>query len=273
MANICKYKVIVKGKKDACYALYWSMSVMDGISIEDEGGSDDDYMIRFEGNCKWTVDAYCKPWDGSFDVDIPATLEDALKYRGITVQERSRLFKVEVLCNSADMVEEDYELYEHYISGDRISSGGCPEELKVLDGLAGLDDLLEVSIKCDDRCCSEVVLLLERITADFELDTVNITEHSSDNMVVIEDIESVDVSEVLSTLVVELTEKLSEFEILVEVPELYKFIAKRIEDKLSVARIDTTNENSQEVKKEYPLDDDWDYDETLEDICYSILDN
>ena len=60
MANICVYKAIVKGKKDACYAFYWSMSVLDGISIKEKGGSDDDYMIRFEGDCKWTVDQYCQ---------------------------------------------------------------------------------------------------------------------------------------------------------------------------------------------------------------------
>jgi hypothetical protein len=263
MANICVYKAIVKGKKDACYAFYWSMSVLDGISIKEKGGSDDDYMIRFEGDCKWTVDQYCKPWEGSFDIDIPATREEALKYQEITVQERSLLFKVEVLCNSADIEEANYELFEHYIAGERLHSGGCPEELKVLD------DPLGVSIKCDDDCYGAVISLLEEITDDYDLYMVTINEQSADNTVVIEDIQLDDVPGVLAGLIRKLAEYNTDFSIEGEVPEFFRFTAIRSGDKLTVTRVDITKKKPKEVKAEYELDDDSNYDELYEDIdCF-----
>ncbi len=59
MANICEYKVIVKGRKNACYAFYGSMSCMDYKEIVSEKGTEDKYEMFFIGNCKWGVDAYC----------------------------------------------------------------------------------------------------------------------------------------------------------------------------------------------------------------------
>ena len=49
MANICSYKVLVKGRKNGCYAFYGSMQTLDGKSIIDETGTDEDYELRFEG--------------------------------------------------------------------------------------------------------------------------------------------------------------------------------------------------------------------------------
>ena len=48
MANICSYKVLVKGRKNGCYAFYGSMQTLDGKSIIDETGTDEDYKLRFE---------------------------------------------------------------------------------------------------------------------------------------------------------------------------------------------------------------------------------
>ena len=70
MANICEYKVKVKGKKNACYAFYGSMSVMDYKDMDRESGSGSNFELTFAGNCKWAVDSYCKPWDGDFSVNF-----------------------------------------------------------------------------------------------------------------------------------------------------------------------------------------------------------
>lgn len=137
MANICEYKVIVKGRKNACYAFFGSMSVLDEKEIVEESGSDMDYILRFEGTCKWSVDSYCHPWEGDFPVTLPDDADDAMneaedKYWYHTVQERSKMFEVEVLCNSADIDEAICELFEHYLNGVSLP-GECPEELSILE--------------------------------------------------------------------------------------------------------------------------------------------
>ena len=137
MANICKYKVIVKGRKNACYAFLGSMSVLDGKEIVEESGADMNYTLRFEGTCKWAVDAYCTPWDGEFPVILPEDADEAMavaeeKYWYNTVKERSKMFEVEVLCNSADIDESICEEFEHYSNGISVP-GECPEELSILE--------------------------------------------------------------------------------------------------------------------------------------------
>lgn len=140
MANICEYKVIVKGRKNACYAFFGSMSCLDDKWIAEETGTQEQCTIRLEGNCKWAVDAYCRPWEGETPVVLPEDAENAMtegenKYWYYTVRDRSRMFGVEVWCNSADI--EDYdpdlgpcEVFEHYICGEN-AGGFCPEALRI----------------------------------------------------------------------------------------------------------------------------------------------
>lgn len=135
MANICKYKVIVKGKRNACMAFYRSMACMEQYIHSDEGTSKN-CTIFFEGSCKWEVDAYCKSWNGKFPVDLPETEDEAYKlaqknYWYYTVLDRSKMFNVEVLCNSADMDDYTGSHFEHYINGKRVYDA-YPDELKVI---------------------------------------------------------------------------------------------------------------------------------------------
>ncbi len=137
MANICEYKVIEKGKKNACYAFFGSMSVLDNKWVTDESGSNEEFTLRFQGDCKWSVDSYCEPWEGECPVQLPEDAEEAQyeaeeKYWYKTVKDRSRMFGVEVWCNSADVDFPVQEYFEHYISGED-AGGECPEELKVLE--------------------------------------------------------------------------------------------------------------------------------------------
>lgn len=163
MANLCSYKVKVKGPRNACYAFFGSMSCADDKSIVSEEGTAAETILIFEGNCKWSVDSYCKQWKGNFPVLLPENAENAMyeaekKYWYHTVQERSKMFNVEVWCNSGDLDDvgyieemladiddiedvlqsqgidvEDLDLsifcYEHYINGESCYDD-CPDEIK-----------------------------------------------------------------------------------------------------------------------------------------------
>ena len=149
MANCCAYKVLVCGKKNACYAFFGSMSSMDSKSIVEEHGSDSNYTLRFEGNCKWSVDSYCTPWSGDIPVELPDNAVEAqqvaeTKYLYNTVQERSKMFEVEVFCNSADIEDFLGEIFEHYING-QDKGGECPEELRII---VEQEDVEEGFCKC-----------------------------------------------------------------------------------------------------------------------------
>ena len=137
MANICKYKGIVKGRKNACYAYFGSMSCLDDKWIIEEEGTDEQFTMRFEGDCKWSVDAYCEPWDGECPVQLPEDAEEAReeaedKYWYKNLRDRSRMFGVEIMCCHADVDFPVQEYYEHYINGED-AGGERPEELKVIE--------------------------------------------------------------------------------------------------------------------------------------------
>ena len=124
MANICKYKVEVRGPKNACFAFWGSMSASDDGQLLEEEGDDLNHKLRFLGFCKWSVDAYCNPYEGQRPVEIPDDPDQAYwfamnHYMFHTVQERSEMFDVEVFCCSNDIDDffPEEEIYEHYICG------------------------------------------------------------------------------------------------------------------------------------------------------------
>lgn len=133
MANECMYKGIVKGKQNACMALIGSMPCFGEKDWEVlvDGGEENNWEISFEGNCKWSVDSYCEPWTGPFPVEIPEDADEAElfameHYVDHTLQDRSKMFGVEVLCVSADVDCFRGETYEHYCNGELIYSFvGC----------------------------------------------------------------------------------------------------------------------------------------------------
>jgi len=139
MANSCEYHVIVKGKRNNCYAFYGSMSALDYKEIDWEEGTDNNYEMKFSGNCKWSVDSYCSDkYEGPFPAFIPEDYLEAEDYAEDhywynTVELRSKMFDVEVKCNSAD-IEYDPEnienYYEHWKSGEKLG-GKCPDELYI----------------------------------------------------------------------------------------------------------------------------------------------
>ena len=110
MANVCEYHIKVKGTKSSCYALFDSMNVLDDKWINEEHGTDSEYTMVFQGDCKWAVD-----------------------YGDTPLKEKSELFHVEVWCNSIDIDEPMGIFCEHYLLGekDRIRYADMPDEIKM----------------------------------------------------------------------------------------------------------------------------------------------
>lgn len=134
MANLCKFKIIVKGRANACAAFYTSTPSY-GLTIVEERGTEDDHYLRFEGSCKWAVDYCSKKWDGPCPVTLPAGIREAgakamRDYSDYSMQDRSRMFRVEVLCNSADLDNYDGAYFVHYKNGATIFDK-APEELAI----------------------------------------------------------------------------------------------------------------------------------------------
>lgn len=79
MADCCKYRVKVKGRKNACYAFFGSMSCIDYKDMNKKSCRGSNFVLIFSGNCKWDVDHYCyDKWNGLFPVEIPADPDEAL---------------------------------------------------------------------------------------------------------------------------------------------------------------------------------------------------
>lgn len=149
MANFCQFEFEVRGKKNACYAFYGSTSAED-CEIVRESGTEENYIIRYSGSCKYYPDAYCKDWQGSTPVSIPKDAKEALKvaeqYLPFNLQSRSKMFGVEALCNYCDMdaLQEALEYteaefdpsegigdsFEHYLNGEVIKDE-CPDDLLI----------------------------------------------------------------------------------------------------------------------------------------------
>ena len=137
MANICDYKIKVKGKKNACYAFFGSMPCYGDKWIESESGTLDDYTIVIKGDCKWGVNCYARHWDGEYPVHIPedpqaACQEGEDKYWYYFLIDKSQMFNVEIWCNSIGE-DEDIDIYEELEYLDSLSGdeADIPEPLHI----------------------------------------------------------------------------------------------------------------------------------------------
>lgn len=134
MAKVCKFKIIVKGKANACAAFYTSKPSY-GATVVEEKGTPGNYYLHFEGSCKWKMDYGAKRWNGSFPVVLPEDIQGAGKlavrnYSEYSMQDRSRMFQVEVLCNYAVLDNDDGAHFVHYKNGVPIFDR-TPEELYI----------------------------------------------------------------------------------------------------------------------------------------------
>ena len=135
MANICLYKIKVKGTKDACYALINMMPLYSWEKdILSEEGEDDDYTLIFTGACKWSTSSYTQHTDGL----VPYTPEQVKNVQDgdgwdICMRDKSLLLNCEIFCNSKDIDDSCYAVFEHYNRGKEIFDE-CPKELHIKRG-------------------------------------------------------------------------------------------------------------------------------------------
>ncbi|MBR4026089.1 MAG: hypothetical protein IKJ01_00840 [Lachnospiraceae bacterium] len=135
MANICLYKIKVKGTQTACHKLVHMMPL---YSWEKEElyseGTESDFTLIFLGACKWSVDCYTEKVK-----DIkPFTEEELNKIEdgdgwNYTLQDKSILLNCEIFCNSKDIDDCCYASYVHYNKGKQIFDE-CPKELHIKRG-------------------------------------------------------------------------------------------------------------------------------------------
>lgn len=150
MANICLYKVKVKGTKKACYKLVDMMSLYswDKIFLSSEG-TDEDFTLIFLGDCKWSVDCYTKFEEGL----KPYTEEELDKVSdgfgwNYPLVNKSVLLDCEIFCNSKDIDDSCYANYVHYNRGKQIFDE-CPKELHIKRGRdydEGYEDCIAVDL-------------------------------------------------------------------------------------------------------------------------------
>lgn len=136
MANICLYKIKVKGSKLACESLMYMMPLYsweyDVLSSE---GTEDDYTMVFTGACKWSVDSYTqplkdpKPWTRE---ELEA-IEEHYEHWYHTLRDKSVLLDCEIFCNSKDIDSGCWAQFEHYNRGKEIKDE-CPKELHIKRG-------------------------------------------------------------------------------------------------------------------------------------------
>ena len=133
MANYCGYKGIIKGPKNACYGAFGCLEAYDDKQIVQGVGTPENYTLRFEGNCKWSMQHYAKPWTGSWQYQIPEDPMDALMYaeenHDLRLADISRLYQVELLCNWGAFETDNRTTFEHYVLGKKVISY-CPDDLR-----------------------------------------------------------------------------------------------------------------------------------------------
>ena len=146
MANICMYKIKVKGRQKACYAF---VNMMPSYSYEkeylEEEGTDEDFTLVLRGDCKWSVSSYTTPMTDP----KPFTEEelDAIcdgDHWDKTLRDKSILLDCEIFCNSKDIDDSCWAVYEHYDRG-KVIYDECPKEL-------------HLKRNRDYDCCGDIVV-------------------------------------------------------------------------------------------------------------------
>lgn len=131
MGNTCLYKILVKGKKKACYKLIEMIPNSNKVIIKEEG-VDDNFELIFSGECEWSVDAYTndklkpKPYT---DEEIEE-IEEGWCWN-IPLKGKSTILNCEIFCSSKDLDDQYSSIdFVHYNKGKKINDK-CPEEILI----------------------------------------------------------------------------------------------------------------------------------------------
>lgn len=116
MANLADYEIHVRGKKEEAYMLYAATPCADFKQILRADWIDDDFIIHFNGNCKWGLDYNATDdYNGTIDsgrIDVQNLDEAGQGYWNISLKKKSELLHCEIeayeLMDDTDMYEESF---------------------------------------------------------------------------------------------------------------------------------------------------------------------
>lgn len=136
MANICLYKILVKGPRRACYALIDMMPLYSWEKeVLREEGSEEAFELVFLGACKWSVKAYTT-WNDNLKAFSAAEIEKIQDgdYWDVPVAQKALILGCEIFCNSKDIDDACWSEYEHYDKYGKQVFDECPKELHIKRG-------------------------------------------------------------------------------------------------------------------------------------------
>ncbi len=126
MANYCNYEIHVKGTKKAALMMAAIMASADSKEITHEEGTDENYVVWIEGDCKWSLDAYCEEKKDvviNLDEYTEEDIRDADfdEYWYLTMRQKSEVLGLEILAHSWSD-ESEFDVFEYYDYGRKVSS-------------------------------------------------------------------------------------------------------------------------------------------------------
>lgn len=115
MANVCTFHMVVRGSREACVKLFSEgMRQCYDACIIHEYGTDEEYTMRIDGECRWSV-------KNSF---ISDDCEDG-SFINKTLEEKSRILQLEVEIVGYDIGEPEWLDHYHYKNGECLRES-CP---------------------------------------------------------------------------------------------------------------------------------------------------
>jgi hypothetical protein len=131
MANYCNYEIHARGSKKAALMLFAMMPCYDYKEITHEEGSENNYIVHMTGNCKWSLEHYCKENPGvkltidSYSEEDVRNEECGVDYWYLTMRQKSELLGLEILAHSWSE-ESEFDQMEHYRNGALVSCDYAP---------------------------------------------------------------------------------------------------------------------------------------------------
>ena len=146
MAEICYYKIKVKGTKDACRAFVYTMpTIFYKKKLMHSEGTDNEFCLTFLGDYKNYIDWHTTPLNNPqklTDEEIKNIID--FDYWQLPMRERATLLDCEVFCSSGcfwvgcDDIDGEVE-YIHYDKNGQKIHDECPDELKIT-GVADFEE-------------------------------------------------------------------------------------------------------------------------------------
>ena len=142
MANICEHLILAKGTKKAALMAFASTSKIDDFDcICKEFGTDDEYVVWYQGACKWSLDAYSKE-SNNVEIDLSKLSEDDLRngegydFWDFTMRQRSEVLGLGLFAHPWS-AESEFGTYERWKDG-RVVFGAKKKDFEMLKAAEGI---------------------------------------------------------------------------------------------------------------------------------------